>query len=91
MIMDEQSIDNETLKSMPHDVMTSLPNGGRIRKDDLRLDACGTIDELNSYLGLLATQVPVELIAELQLIQKKLFAVGAVVMGVEHPDRKSVV
>ncbi len=31
---------------------TSLLSGGRIPKDDLRLEAFGTLDELSSYLGL---------------------------------------
>lgn len=31
---------------------TSLLYGGRIRKDSLRVEACGTLDELCSFLGL---------------------------------------
>lgn len=31
---------------------TDLLFGGRVRKDDLRFDAVGTLDELNSFLGL---------------------------------------
>ena len=31
---------------------TSLLYGGRVRKDSLRLEACGTLDELCSFLGL---------------------------------------
>ena len=32
---------------------TSLVGGTRIAKDDPRLEAYGTVDELNSWLGLL--------------------------------------
>ena len=82
--MTELNIDSNPSLNIPRDVMTSLPDGTKVRKDDLRVDACGTIDELNSYLGLLITEVPVDLIDELQTIQMKLFAVGAVVMGVQQ-------
>jgi cob(I)alamin adenosyltransferase len=32
--------------------LTSLLCGSRVRKDDLRIEACGALDELNSFLGL---------------------------------------
>ena len=32
--------------------MTSLIGGKKIEKDDVRVEAYGTIDELNSYIGL---------------------------------------
>ena len=32
--------------------MTSLIGGKKIEKDDIRVEAYGTIDELNSYIGL---------------------------------------
>ena len=38
--------------------MTSLVGGVRIKKSDVRLEAYGTIDELNSHLGLLAAMLP---------------------------------
>lgn len=34
---------------------TSLIGGARIEKDDIRLEAYGTIDELNSFVGLLVS------------------------------------
>ena len=37
--------------------MTSLVGGVRISKADIRLEAYGTVDELNSNIGLLATEV----------------------------------
>ena len=33
---------------------TSLVGGSRVNKDDLRVEAYGTVDELNSHIGLLA-------------------------------------
>ena len=32
---------------------TSLSHGGRVRKDDARIEAYGTLDELNAHLGLM--------------------------------------
>jgi len=34
---------------------TGLIGGTRVAKNDVRLDAYGTIDELNSFIGLLTT------------------------------------
>jgi cob(I)alamin adenosyltransferase len=36
--------------------ITSLLGGVRVPKSDLRIDAYGTLDELNSYVGLLRDQ-----------------------------------
>ncbi|MFT5772790.1 MAG: cob(I)alamin adenosyltransferase, partial [Algoriphagus sp.] len=36
--------------------ITSLLGGTRVPKSDLRIDAYGTVDELNSYIGLLRDQ-----------------------------------
>lgn len=35
---------------------TSLFGGARVKKDNVRIDAYGTVDELNSYLGLIRDQ-----------------------------------
>lgn len=59
---------------------TSLFSGERVTKGDLRVEAYGDVDELNSILGVLvATLVEGqrELRAELQRIQAELFQVGA--------------
>ena len=40
------------------DGTTSLVGGVRISKTDVRLEAYGTIDELNSHLGLLVSMLP---------------------------------
>lgn len=57
---------------------TALTGGQRVRKSSLRLECYGTIDELNSFIGLLATRTLPEAQASLlQSIQNALFVVGA--------------
>ncbi|AGC47835.1 MULTISPECIES: cob(I)yrinic acid a,c-diamide adenosyltransferase [Myxococcus] len=59
---------------------TGLFGGGRVAKDDARVDAYGEVDELNAVLGVAraAGQMPQELDALLQRLQDQLFTVGAV-------------
>lgn len=58
---------------------TSLVGGTRTPKDSPRLEAYGTVDELNSWLGLLAasTVITDERRADLRRIQNRLFDIGA--------------
>lgn len=57
--------------------VTSLVGGQRVSKTDRRLEAYGTIDELNSQLGLLITYVVDDADQEvLNQIQNGLFVVG---------------
>jgi cob(I)alamin adenosyltransferase len=57
---------------------TSLFGGTRVKKDDGRVDAYGEVDELNAWLGLVrAAHVDADLEAELVLLQRDLFALGA--------------
>lgn len=57
---------------------TSLGDGTRVRKTDPRLEAYGTVDELNSLLGLaLARELPEEFRPWLEGIQNDLFDLGA--------------
>lgn len=57
---------------------TSLVGGTRIEKDDCRLEAYGTVDELNSWLGLLDTcpDVPEAVHATLGSAMNRLFDIG---------------
>lgn len=56
---------------------TSLVGGVRVPKSDIRLEAYGTIDELNSFLGLLRADLIDEDIQHFILnIQNNLFVVG---------------
>ena len=57
---------------------TSLGDGSRVSKLDCRIGAFGTVDELNSALGVvLAGDVPEAMRAPLELVQNELFDVGA--------------
>lgn len=58
--------------------MTSLFGGERVWKDNLRIDAYGSVDETNTFIGLALTEINDEkLIATLKKIQSKLFVVGS--------------
>jgi cob(I)alamin adenosyltransferase len=57
---------------------TSLGDGSRVPKLDSRIAAFGTVDELNSLIGLaLVGDVPAEIRPILERIQNELFDVGA--------------
>ena len=59
---------------------TSLVSGTRVDKDDVRVEAYGTIDELNSNLGVLLHSTKLDehdIIALLRKAQNKLFNIGA--------------
>lgn len=57
---------------------TSLGSGGRVPKDDARIDAYGDVDELNAVLGLaLASGTPERFAPCLRQIQNELFDLGA--------------
>ena len=71
---------SSSTQTAPKDILTSLPNGDKVKKDDLRMIACGTIDELNSFIGLLITEVADDIQKELQHIQRILFYIGAIVV-----------
>lgn len=59
------------------DGTTSLVGGKRVPKTDIRLEAYGTIDELNAHLGLLATYIADDTdTASLRWIQNLLFSIG---------------
>jgi cob(I)alamin adenosyltransferase len=57
---------------------TALLSGGRVGKNHPRLDSYGTLDELNSVIGLLRCEpLPDGVDAHLEAIQRALFSVGA--------------
>lgn len=62
---------------------TGLGDGSRVAKDDLRIEALGDVDELNSSIGILRSQIAVSTIEDkavwdksLSLIQHWLFDLG---------------
>ena len=57
---------------------TSLFGGKRVRKDNPRISAYGTVDELNAVLGIVVTEVKdEELNSVLQSLQNELFVLGS--------------
>jgi cob(I)alamin adenosyltransferase len=60
---------------------TSLFGGGRVRKDDVRVEAYGEVDELNAAVGLaiasLESMGSSESVERLRRVQEDLFAIGA--------------
>ncbi len=59
------------------DGTTGLGDGTRVSKDSLRVEAYGTVDELNSVLGLLLTyEVPEDIRNCLTRVQHRLFDLG---------------
>ena len=60
------------------DGTTGLFGGARLPKDHIRIEAYGTVDELNSFIGwLMSTFQDEETIHLLQTIQSRLFTVGS--------------
>lgn len=66
---------------------TSLVGGKRVKKNDIRIEAYGSVDELNSNLGLLATSSTLkpEQVELLRFVQNKLFNIGAY-LATDNPD-----
>lgn len=57
---------------------TGLFGGERVSKDSLRLNAYGTLDELNAFIGLAITEVKSDEIRNVLInLQNKLFVVGS--------------
>ena len=66
---------------------TGLADGGRIDKDDPRVESYGTIDELNSLIGLiLSNNIPENVRDMLISIQHMLFNLGASMSYPGSPD-----
>ena len=65
---------------------TGLFGGARVSKDDIRLEAYGTVDECNAFVGHLSDHVKDQKTKDfLTLIQNKLFVVGAILAT--DPDK----
>ena len=71
---------------------TGLYGGTRIPKDSMRVEAYGTIDELNACIGLAQSQIQdAELCAILHRIQNELFDLGADLATLDaHPKADSL-
>lgn len=66
---------------------TSLFTGRRVSKHNLRIESYGTVDELNSYIGLIKDHGPEgEDLSLLHRIQDRLFTVGSILAT--EPEKK---
>lgn len=69
------------------DGTTGLVGGSRVKKYDLRLEAYGTIDELNATIGvLLSSELPENVAETLYKIQNKLFNIGSLLASDEKGE-----
>jgi cob(I)alamin adenosyltransferase len=69
--------------------LTSLWGGKRVSKASLRIDAYGTIDELNVHIGLIRSVIKEETqITLLEEVQRMLFTFGAHLAA--DPDKKGL-
>jgi len=69
--------------------MTSLLGGARVEKHHDRIEAYGTVDELNSYIGLIRDQEISDLYkTSLIKIQNDLFTIGSVLAS--DPEKSKV-
>lgn len=69
------------------DGTTGLVGGSRVKKYDLRLESYGTVDELNSWIGMLRSfDLPVDITDYLVEIQNKLFNIGSRLASDEKGD-----
>src|SRR5213076_2058506 len=57
---------------------TSLIGGTKVPKNDIRIETYGTVDELNSWIGLINDKLnDITLKSDLKEIQDRLFTIGS--------------
>jgi cob(I)alamin adenosyltransferase len=67
--------------------LTGLFGGGRVSKDDPRVEAYGDVDELNAFIGLARAAEPMQEIDEVLVpIQRDLFSLGAL-LATPDPEK----
>jgi cob(I)alamin adenosyltransferase len=70
---------------------TGLLGGERVSKDSLRLNAYGTLDELNAFIGLAITEVKSDDVKKILIdLQKKLFVVSSDLAAPENEKLKKL-
>ncbi|WP_373894756.1 cob(I)yrinic acid a,c-diamide adenosyltransferase [Virgibacillus natechei] len=66
--------------------------GGRVDKDDVRVEAYGTIDEMNAFVGKAVSELDKELfkdlVADLEKIQHELFDCGSELSNISTKERE---
>ena len=71
--------------------LTSLIGGTRVPKHHLRIESYGTVDELNSYIGLIRDQdIQIQDKDTLKEIQDRLFTVGALLASDPEKSKMKV-
>jgi len=71
---------------------TSLYKGGRVGKDQERVEAYGTVDELNSFVGALIAHLPEtdsQLVEDVRGVQSDLLHVGSLLSSASVSDTTS--
>ena len=70
---------------------TSLVGGTRVSKTELRIEAYGTVDELNSYVGLVRDQeINIGRKELLKEIQDRLFTIGSILASEPEQIKKRI-
>jgi cob(I)alamin adenosyltransferase len=72
---------------------TALAGGQRVPKDSLRIDAYGTVDELNAFIGVARAGAPDMLAAILLRVQHELFNLGSILATLPedvHPKQARI-
>ncbi|MBL0054409.1 MAG: cob(I)yrinic acid a,c-diamide adenosyltransferase [Bacteroidetes bacterium] len=69
---------------------TSLIGGTRVMKHHVRIEAYGTIDELNSWIGLLQSTLPSSAINIMPEIQDRLFTIGSLLAADPEKSRMTL-
>ena len=66
---------------------TSLVGGQRVKKTDIRIEAYGSVDELNANIGVLMAipNLQPQIVEVMKMIQNKLFNIGAY-LATPNPD-----
>ncbi len=71
--------------------LTSLIGGTRVPKHHVRIEAYGTVDELNSYIGLVRSQaIDAAQLIILKEVQDRLFTLGALLASDPEKSRMKV-
>jgi len=70
--------------------MTSLFGGMKLSKSDIRIEAYGTVDELNSFIGAIIAELKDDKVEkDLLRIQKRLFDLGAILAT--NPEKPELI
>src|SRR3954453_1156357 len=72
---------------------TALAGGKRVPKESVRIEAYGTVDELNAFIGIARADAPETLAAILLRVQHELFNLGSILATLPedvHPKQARI-